>query len=108
MGCSIQGGSMCRNVIAALMFLLVAIAQTAGQQANDSTCSAAMARSLTIRGIHLGMSTDELFALFPGARENESIKPALERAKQAPNFGATNFQIMPSWYATKARSEGVA
>lgn len=100
---------MCRSVITALMCLLpmVAVAQTAGQQANGSTCTAAMAKSLTIRGIHLGMSADELFALFPGARANEPIKPALEQAQQPPHFGMAYFSLFPRAYSTKERFAGI-
>lgn len=101
---------MCRSLIAALLFLLpmVAVAQTAGQQANDSKCTAAMARSLTIRGIHLGMSKDELLALFPGASENPEVKAALAQAQAPPNFGTASFSLWPGSFATKDRFEGVS
>jgi hypothetical protein len=100
---------MRRSVIAALMFLLpmATVAQTAGQQANDSTCTAAMARSLTIRGIHLGMTTDELLALFPGASENPELKPALENVQAPPKFGMTQFYVYPRAYSTRERFAGV-
>jgi hypothetical protein len=101
---------MRRSLIAALMFLLpmVAVAQTASQQANDSTCTAAMARSLTIRGIRLGMSTDELLALFPGASERADVKAIIEQSQQPPNFGAAGFGLGPGNSATKDRLEGVS
>ncbi len=100
---------MCRMMIAALVLLLpaVTVAQTTDRPVKDSTCTAAMARSLTIRGIHLGMSTDEVLAMFPGARENEFVKPRLAEAQQPPNFGMTGFQITPIWYTTKDRFEGI-
>jgi len=100
---------MCRSMIAALMCLLpmTAAAQTAGQQTSDSVCSAATARSLTIRGIHLGMSAAELLALFPGASENPEVKAALENVQAPPKFGMTQFYVGPGAYSTRERFAGI-
>src|SRR5689334_11492451 len=110
MGCSLQGGSMRRSMIAALMCLLptAAFAQTAGQQINNSTCSAEMVRSLTIRGIHLGMSRDELLALFPGASEKTEVKAALENVQAPPKFGMTGVYFYPRAYSTRERFAGIS
>lgn len=102
---------MRRRVVVALMFLLsvVTAAQTAGPQAKESTCSAALARSLTIRGIHLGMSADEVLALFPGARERADISAALAKTQnpQAPDFGVGNLYFQSSDFPGQARFKDV-
>lgn len=100
---------MCKVTALALVFLLTAYsaAQTPSQPTGESKCTAAMAKSLTIRGIHLGMSADEFFALFPGAAERPEIRSALENAQVPPNFGRTYFWLFPGSYPTKERFAGV-
>lgn len=100
---------MCRMMIAALVFLLptVTVAQTTNQGTNGSTCTAAMARSLTIRGIRLGMSTDEVLALFLGASENPEVKAALVNPQAPPKFGLTQTYLSPRLYSTRERFAGI-
>lgn len=100
---------MCKVTVLALVFLLTAYssAQTPNQPTGESKCSAAMAKSLTIRGIHLGMSKDEVFALFPGASESPEFKQRLQAAQEPPNFGQAFFQLFPRSYSTKERFAGI-
>lgn len=48
-------------------------------------CNLSEATSPSIRGIRLGMSTEQLIALFPGGSKRKEIKDALERAKSLTN-----------------------
>lgn len=96
----------------AIAFVLVLLAipamgQTPAPQASDSKCTAKFARALSIRGLHIDLSTDELFRLFPDARNNERLKQALETAKAYPDLGNTTFYPQLSVDVTRERWAGV-
>jgi hypothetical protein len=58
-------------------------------------CSLTPTQAPAVRGLRLGMSVEELFALFPGGsedRRNEQ-QEQLARAAQPPNFGETSFEF---------------
>jgi hypothetical protein len=73
------------------------------------TCKLALAQAPVIRGLRLGMTSDELFAIFP-ANEREEFDRAqkLKSAELPPNYGYTNFQFSLSRYATKDRFTGIS
>jgi len=64
-------------------------------------CSLTMAQAPSLGGLKLGMTVDQMLALFPGSREDNEIRATLSRPASA--FGVTNFIIRPSMYSTKAR-----
>jgi hypothetical protein len=72
------------------------------------TCKLTLAQAPAIRGLQLGMTVDELFAIFP-ANEREEFDRAqkLKNAELPPNYGYTNFQFSLSNYATKDRFTGI-
>jgi len=72
-------------------------------------CKLTLAQSPVIRGLRLGMTSDELFAIFP-ANEREEFDRAqkLKIAELPPNYGYTSFQFYPSNYATKDRFIGIS
>jgi hypothetical protein len=72
------------------------------------TCKLTLAQAPVIRGLRLGMTNDELFAIFP-ANEREEFDRAqqLKKAELHPNYGYASFQFNPSNYATKDRFTGV-
>jgi hypothetical protein len=74
-----------------------------------STCKLTLAQAPVIRGLRLGMTSDELFAIFP-ANEREEFNRAqqLKSADPAPNYGYTNFQFNLSNYATRDRFTGIS
>lgn len=72
-------------------------------------CKLTLAQAPDIRGLRLGMTSNELFAIFP-ANEQEEFNRAqqLKKAELPPNFGLTNFQIDLYRYATKDRFTGLS
>ncbi|HEY7181238.1 MAG TPA: hypothetical protein VIC84_07455 [Blastocatellia bacterium] len=68
------------------------------------TCKLTLAQAPTIRGLRLGMTSDELFAIFP-ANERDEFNRAqqLKSAELPPNYGQTHFGFNLSNYATKDR-----
>src|SRR5262245_14564835 len=74
-----------------------------------STCKLTLAQAPVIHGLRLGMTSDELFAIFP-ANEREEFDRAqrLKSAELPPNYGYTNFQFSLSNYATKDRFTGIS
>jgi hypothetical protein len=74
----------------------------------NPTCKLALAQAPVIRGLRLGMTSEELFAIFP-ADEGEEFNRAqlLKKAELPPNYGYTSFQFDTSRYATKDRFTGI-
>jgi hypothetical protein len=66
---------------------------------NPATCSLTPAQAPAIRGIKLGMSTEELLALFPGSSYRPEIKQALATAEGYPNYGVVDLTFLPAGYA---------
>jgi len=72
------------------------------------TCKMTLAQAPVIRGLRLGMPSDELFAIFP-ANEREEFDRAqqLKKAELPPSYGHTSFYFDPSRYANKDRYTGI-
>jgi hypothetical protein len=71
-------------------------------------CKLTLAQAPTIRGLRLGMTGDELFAIFPAnGREDFDRVQQLKNAELHPNFGYASFQFNPSNHAIKDRFMGV-
>ena len=71
-------------------------------------CKLTQAQAPAIRGLRLGMTGDELFAIFPAnGREEFDRVQQLKCAELHPNYGYASFQFTPSNYATKDRFMGV-
>jgi hypothetical protein len=68
------------------------------------TCKLTLAQAPVIRELRLGMTSDELFAIFP-ANEREDFDRAqqLKKAELPPSYGHTAFSFETSRYATKDR-----
>lgn len=68
--------------LAIAFFTLAFMTITAYSQAsNQPGCSLTEATSPKIRGLRLGMTTQELLALFPGSTNRKDIKDALEKSR---------------------------
>jgi hypothetical protein len=67
-------------------------------------CKMTLAQAPAIRGLRLGMTSDDLFAFFP-ANESEQSDRAhqLKSAELHPHYGYASFQLDPSRYATRDR-----
>jgi hypothetical protein len=74
----------------------------------NSKCKLPLAQAPVIRGLRLGMTSDELFAIFRANEQEEfNRSQQLKSAELPPNYGYTNFQFYPSNYATKDRFIGI-
>lgn len=64
------------------------------------TCGLTLAGAPTINGIRLGMTADELLALFPGSKDDVELKKEL--AAVGP-FGNSTFDVRPAKYESKEK-----
>jgi hypothetical protein len=74
--------------LAIAFFALAFVTVSASSEASSQTpagarCNLTDATAPAVRGLKLGMSTEQLLALFPGATKRKEIKDALDRAKKA-------------------------
>src|SRR5215207_1984346 len=67
----------------------------------NSACKLTLAQAPNIRGIRLGMTTDELFSIFPATSDDEQFvrSKKLKEAPGAPGYGWTNFSFHPPAYS---------
>jgi hypothetical protein len=73
------------------------------------TCKLTLAQAPVIRGLRLGMASDELFAIFPGnEREEFNRAQQLKSAELPPHYGFTYFEFNLSNYATRDRFTGIS
>ena len=74
----------------------------------STTCKLTLAQSPVIRGLRLGMTSDELFAVFPANEQEEFNRAqALKKAELPPNYGFATFTFILSNYPTKDRFTGI-
>jgi len=70
----------------------------------NSKCKLTLAQAPVIRELRLGMTSDELFTIFPASeREEFDRSQRLKSAELPPSYGVTSFQFNLSSYATKDR-----
>jgi hypothetical protein len=90
------------------VFILTSVSvYTQTQSAAASPCSLKVAQSPAVRGVKLGMKTQDLLALFPGSADRDDIRNVLAKVEGYPNFGVISIYIRPDEYSTKDRFEGV-
>ncbi len=79
------------------------------QPQSNSKCSLTPAQAPAIRGIKLGMSTEEIVSLFPGSSQRPEIKKALESSEGYPNYGVARlgFQLLTYPTVAKDRFAGI-
>jgi len=74
----------------------------------NSKCKLTLAQAPVIRGLRLGMTSDELFTIFPASeREEFDRAQRLKSAESPPQYGYTSFQFNLSNYPTKDRFTGI-
>jgi hypothetical protein len=67
-----------------------------GSSAQEKTpCTLNMSQAPTIKGLKLGMTPDEVLALFPGSKDDSEVRSELARPA---NLGASSLFIKPSKY----------
>lgn len=92
------------SALALALFVILATSQTSAEQPSQSRCTAKFARGLAIRGIHLGMTTDELLAMFPELQEQKS---RLEKAKDYPSFGFIGIRLSAQTDGSREKLAGI-
>jgi hypothetical protein len=68
-------------------------------------CTLTLAGSPDINGLRLGMTADEVLALFPGSTDDTEVKADLTRPPSP--LGASQLSIKPAKYESKAKFAGV-
>jgi hypothetical protein len=72
-------------------------------------CKLPRTQAPVIRGLRLGMKSDELFTNFPASGQEELDRAQqLKSAELYPNYGYASFQFDPSHYATRDRFAGIS
>jgi|SRR5262245_8039537 len=66
---------------------MTALSQTQNQPENAPVCSLSLSQAPVIRGIRLGMKSNEWLKLFPGSAQDEKIKAILDKPPAYPEYG---------------------
>lgn len=91
-----------------MTFIAAAALSTAGQTVTAPAIPCTVKVAPVIRGIKLGMTTNDVLAMFPGSRENEMVRNSLTAGQNYGSFGLTGFFVFPSQYPSKERFSGVS
>jgi len=74
-------------------------------QPANTNCQLSMAGAPNIKGLKLGMTPDEVLALFPDSKEDEEVRKHLS---QPPSqFGVSDFNIHPEKFGSKDKFKDV-
>jgi hypothetical protein len=68
-------------------------------------CSLVMHQAPVLNGLRLGMTPEQVLALFPGSKGDAGLQATLSRPKGP--FGTSNFAIQPDKYESKEKFAGV-
>ena len=101
---------MSRSIItlfATVSLLVPTFGQTPNQSPGQSNCVTTI-QSPAVRGIRLGMTAEEVFALFPGSSERPENKNAILSAEQPPNYGIASLSFQPSTYPSPVKERFAA
>jgi hypothetical protein len=77
-----------------------------GSTQEKPTCQLTLAGAPDIKGLRLGMTTDEVLALFPGSKEDAEVHASL--AAPPGKFGTSSFLVRPEKYESKDKFAGVS
>jgi hypothetical protein len=72
---------------------------------NQGPCSLVVDQAPVLNGLRLGMTPDEVLAVFPGSKDDAEIRAAL--SKPAGEFGVSDFRINPDKYGSKDKFVGI-
>jgi hypothetical protein len=89
--------------LALTLLMIPAHQQTTNAQVAQSRCDLTEANAPTVRGVKLGMTAEQLLALFPGSGERAEIKDTLNRARTASGDEIVQLSFDPATYSTKDR-----
>src|ERR1044071_5394899 len=94
-------------VIALLIIGVAAVpAQKEGTAAPDKpVCSLNTGQAPVISGVRLGMTAEQVLALFPGSGEDPEVRSGVSNVTK---FGVSSFAIKPDKYRSKEKFAGVS
>lgn len=69
------------------------------------TCTLDMSQAPVLHGLKLGMTPDEVLALFPGSKDDPEMRAQL--ARPPSKLGTSSFVIRPERYENKAEFVGI-
>lgn len=97
-----------KSFLSVAALLVSAAIPTFGQVlAQSNQCQLKVGQSPSVRGLKLGMTLDEVLAVFPAGREDEYIRNAISDSPAFPNFDVVSFVVGPALYANKERFAGI-
>lgn len=73
---------------------------------DQGPCSLVMDQAPVMNGLRLGMTVEEVLALFPGSKEDPEVSSDL--SKPASQFGTSSFIIRPDKFESKERFAGIS
>jgi hypothetical protein len=65
-----------------------------------------LAQSPAINGLRLGMTQEQVLALFPGSKSDKDVRLELDRPPS--RFGVSGFTVRPERYSTHSKFEGIS
>lgn len=68
-------------------------------------CTLTLAGAPAINGLHLGLTPDEILAMFPGSKEDPEVRTNLSRPPR--QFGVSSFLIRPAKYQSTDKFSGI-
>lgn len=71
-----------------------------------TTCTLNMSQAPVLHGLKLGMTPDEVLALFPGSKDDSDIRTSL--SKPPSQFGTSSFVIRPAKYENKDKFPSIS
>jgi hypothetical protein len=81
----------------ALAFVTMsAISQASNPRSAQTRCNLTEATAPSVRGLRLGMTTQQLLAVFPGITKKKEMKDAIEKAKSATGVEAVYLGFDPA------------
>lgn len=86
---------------------LLTFSQTPSGPATNAKCSLTRAQAPEIRGIRLGMSTDQLQNLFPEDKNRQRITDAIRVSKLGEQYGVGRLDLHPEKGVDNPRLAGV-
>lgn len=86
---------------------LVAVAQTPGGPSANPKCGLTRAQAPEIRSIRLGMTTQQLLAMFPADADQQRINQAIKESKRADQYGFGRFALGSDIQVRDSRFSGV-
>lgn len=93
--------------VMALLPLMVLTVSAYSQTSGDSNCSLTATNAPTVRGLRLGMTTDQLQAVFPGSLKRKEIRDALKKAQATTNIEPVYLSFDPALDSGKEQFAGV-